>query len=935
MISLHAVLSVVWKGTRRMPVLGRSAEKELLTRVIEGVRTGRGGAAVVLGRVGIGKTALIDDVAGGFTDVTTVRVSQADFDVDSPYSGLRGVITPFSHVLGELPEPRSRAMRLALGLRAGGFADPFLLGQATLAVLRSVASERPLLCVVDDAHLLDPVSLRSLTFAGRRLSGERCALVFGARPVAGPPDWFDGLSALPLGPLGEEECLRLLTSVAGGIGNVATARVLAAAEGNPGAIVEYGRALTEWRGTDGLRVPDPLPITARTRAEYVRAKDDLSRAARWGVLVASAEPAGDVDLVVRAVRHLGVDPADVDLAVSGFFDLAGKVRFPHPLTRSIVYHSASSRERTLVHQALGAVVDTAVGPERRVWHRAAVLAEPDERIAAELAGAAASARARGGHAAESTFLTRAAELSPDDRSRAGRLVAAARAAQLSGDNELSIALLDRASAPRTSAYDSAYDRQDADRIRGAALTWSARASQAATLLGAAVEECRVRDEGLARRLWLQAVNAALLASREPGDPALDRLVAVARSMPSRAGRGRGTDEDVMHALAMRLSRGRVDTAGPLRRALLPDAAGETAQFGREPVLTTLLSLEIWDLAAGRRALARMAAACRRDGALTGLYATLVALAHQEALAGRFHVAGEHCREAREVAARLGIPANRAGLAALVPDALRGRARQVRATAFAMRDGLTAEGYGLGAATCVLALAMVDVAQGRYRRALVHARDVHELDPPGVGNLVLPYLVESAVRVGDRALAAAGLRRLEERVEAAGSFWGQGVLDRCRALVASGSAAEELFATAAGRLDPDSLPLEHARTHLIWGEWLRREGRGEDSIAHLRTAYRMFVSMDSLPLAQRCARESRAAGARTGEFGTWPSAGLTGQEKTIAELAARGMTNEAIASTLFVSVNTIAYHLKKIYRKLGVSSRRKLSVLLSLGVEPEA
>jgi DNA-binding CsgD family transcriptional regulator len=912
-----------------MPVLGRSAEKELLVRVIDGVRTGRGGAAVVVGCVGIGKTALLDDVTDGFADVVKVRVGRGDFDPGVPYSGLRGVITPLSHVLGELSEPRSRAMGVALGLREGGFADPFLLGQATLTVLRRAARERPLLCVVDDAHLLDPVSLRSLTFAGRRLSVDRCVLLFGARHVAGPPDWFEGMPTLRLSPLGEPECLRLLRSVAGDIGHVATARVLGAAEGNPRAIVEYGQALTRWRSTGSLRVPDPLPITARTRAEYLRTEDDLSPAARWGVLVASAEPAGDVDLVVRAVRHLGVDPADMDVEVSGFFDLAGRVRFPHPLTRSIVYHSASSQERRLVHQALGEVVDLAVGPERRVWHRAAVLAEPDEAVAAELVGAAASARARGGYAAESAFLTRAAELSPDGPARARRLVAAARAAQLSGDNELSIGLLDEASGPRTSAS----ARQDVDRVRGAALTWSARASRAATLLGAAVEEWRVRDDRLACQIWLQAINAALLASRGPGDPALDRLVAVARSMLSRAGHERGTDEDVMRALAARLSQGRVDTAGSLRRALLPAAESEASQFAREPVLTTLVSLEIWDLVAGRRALARMAAACRRDGALTGLYAALVALAHQEALAGRFHVADDHCREAGEVATRLGIPASRAGLAWLVPDALRGRGRHVRATAFAMRDELTAQGYGLGAATCLLALAMADVAQGRYRRALAHARDVFGLDPPGVGNLVLPYLVEAAVRTGDRGLAVAGLSRLEARVEAAGSSWGHAVLDRCRALVAAGSEAEALFATAAGRLDPDGLPLEYARTHLVWGEWLRREGRGEDAIAHLRTAHRMFTSMNSLPLAQRCARESRAAGARMAEFGTWPSAGLTGQEKMIAELAARGMTNEAIASALFVSVNTIAYHLKKIYRKLGVNSRRRLSMLLS--VESEA
>lgn len=912
-----------------MPFLGRSADKELLTRVIGGVRTGQGRAAVILGCVGIGKTALIDDVADGFADVAKVRISQADFDNNSPYSGLRSLITPFAHVLGELPEPQSRAMKFVLGPRADGAADPLLLGLATLAVLRRAASERPLIGIVDDAHLLDPDSLRSLTFAGRRLRGEKFTLVFGARDATRPPDWFDGMRALRLGPLGNEDCVRLLASIAGDIGHFAAARVLRAAEGNPRAIVEYGQALTEWPSTSDFGLLDPLPITARTRAQYVHGRDDLSPAARWCLLIASAEPAGDIDLVARAGRRLGVDAVEVDTEVSRFFDPAGKVLFPHPLTRSIIYHSASGAERRLVHQALSEVIGMAAGPERRVWHRAAVLAEPDERVAVELVDAAAQARSRGGYVVESKFLTRAAELSADSQSQARRLLAAARAAQLSGDNELSVVLLDRVRRPGMSAY----SRQDADRIRGATLTWSTQASQAATLLAEVVEDCRVRDERLACQIWIQAVNAALLAGRGPRDPVLDRLVAAAQSMLRHPDHEYGADESVMRALTMRLCQGWHDTAESVRRALLSAAEGETSQIGREPVLTSLMSLEIWDLVVGRRALRRMAAVCRRDGALTGLYASLVALAHQEALAGRFHVADEHSREARDTATRLGIPADRSGLAGLVADALRGRAEQVRATASAMKSSFATEGYGLGAATCLLALAMVDVAQGRYRSALDHGMEVYELDPPGVGNLVLPYVVEAAVRVDDRDLAVAGLRRLEVRVEAAGSAWGHGVLDRCRALVASGSEAEALFATAAGRLGPDSQPLEYARTHLLWGEWLLREGRGDLSVAHLRIAWRMFVSMDSVLLAQRCATECQAAGAGIQEFGRWLSTGLTSQEKTIAEFAAQGMTNEAIAATLFVSANTIAYHLKKIYRKLGVDSRRKLSVLLSTVVEP--
>jgi DNA-binding CsgD family transcriptional regulator len=910
-----------------MPDLGRSTETEFLARMVDGARTGQGCAAVIVGCTGIGKTTMIDAVVDGIDDVTKARIGQDDFHVDSPYSGLRSLVMPFSHVLDELPEPHSRAMGLALGLRGDGVADSFLVGLATLAVLRRVATGRPLLCVVDDAHLLDPASLRSLTFAGRRLRAERVALVFATRPVAGSPDWFDGLPTLRLGPLGDRDCARLLTSIAPGIGYFATARVLRAAEGNPRAIVEYGQALVEWRSTGGLCVPDPLPITARTRAQRVRGGRDYSPAARWCLLIASAEPAADVDLVVRAIRHLGIDPVDVDTEVSRFFDLAGKVFFPHPIVPSIIYHSAPSHERRLAHEALAQVIDGVADPARRVWHRAAMLTEPDEGIAAELDDAAAQARSRGGHMAESTFLTRAVELSSDDRSRARRLVAAARAAQLAGDNELSVTLLDRASASHT--------RHDADRVRGAALTWSARASQAAALLGTAAEQWRARDERLACQLWIQAVNAALLSCRGPGDPLLDRLVATAQSMPPRADHEDGPDEWVMRALTTRLSLGRLDSAESLRRVLLSDADPEKSQIGREPILTNALSLEIWDLEAGRHALARTAAVCRRDGALTGLYASLVTLAYQESLAGRFHVAAEHSREAREVETVLGVPPNRAGLARLVPDALRGRAQHVRAMASAMGPGFTAAGYGAGVATCSLALAMVDVTQGRYREALDHAREVYELDPPGMGNLVLPYLVEAAVHVDDRELAVAALDRLDVRVEAAGSPWGNGVLDRCRALVAFGGEAEALFATAAGWLDPNGLPLEYARTHLIWGEWLRRDGRDDESIAHLRVAHRMFVSMDCPLSAQRCATGLRATGARVDEFGISPSAGLTSQERRIAELAARGMTNEAIASALFVSANTIAYHLKKVYRKLGVSSRRELSMPLSLAAEPQA
>jgi DNA-binding CsgD family transcriptional regulator len=216
---------------------------------------------------------------------------------------------------------------------------------------------------------------------------------------------------------------------------------------------------------------------------------------------------------------------------------------------------------------------------------------------------------------------------------------------------------------------------------------------------------------------------------------------------------------------------------------------------------------------------------------------------------------------------------------------------------------------------------------RYPEALASAQAA-TADPKdlGVGSWALPELVEAAVRSGQRELAAEGFDRLAELTQASGTDWALGLLARSSALLTTGPTAEAGYQEAIERLGRTRLRIDLARSHLVYGEWLRRAGRRQDARAQLRTAYDLLTTAGSEAFADRARHELAAAGEAVDERASRANDTLTPQEAHIAELAGSGLTNAQIGAQMFLSQHTVEWHLRKVFAKLGITSRRQLRPL---------
>jgi len=899
-------------------LLGRGGEEAVLERMLDTARDGHGAVLVVYGEPGVGKTALLERTVEAAEGFRVVRTAGVEGEIELDYAALQRLCSPLLEFIERLPGPQRDALGVAFGLGGGEAPTPFLVGLAVLGLLSEAAEQQPLLCLVDDAQWLDGASGGALAFVAQRLLAERIALAFATREMG---SGFTRFPQLHVDPLGRRDARALLESVlAARLDESVLERIVAETGGNPLALLELPRGLSPAQLAGGFGLPAALPLSTGIEQSFRRRLPRLPRDARRLLLLAAAEPLGDPALLWRSARQLRIpEKAAHTVESEGLLTLDGAVTFRHPLVRSAVYGSAEPNERREVHRALADATDPQTDPDRHAWHRAQAASVPDEQVAAQLERSAGRAQARGGLAAVAAFLERAAALTPEPKHRAKRLLAAAAAKRDAGDLEAALGLL---AGVEAGVLDE-LGRARVDLLRAQIAQEQRRAGDAGQLFLSAATRLEPLDPELARETYLEALGGAMTSDVEVvgGAPA---VAAAARAAPPGTVPLRAVDV-VLDAFAIRLTDGYAAAAATFARALelllATDIASEdgsrwlSVSSGRN---SNMVALEMWDDEALHRLAARRVQVARDRGALGHLPFALWFLARSQMLAGELTAAALVLDEARLIAEATG---NSAGLnTAMILAAWRGD----QTHASELIEASSEEAARRRWASNNYARAVLYNGLGRYDAARDAAWELFQPDPIGYGSWLLPELAEAASRTGDRALLEFTLEWLSERTGVISSGWASGIEARVRALLSEGEAAESQYRQSIEHLSGTRLRLELARTHLLFGEWLRRERRRLDARRHLRIALEAFTTMGAEAFAGRAERELLATGERARKRTVDTLDQLTPQETQIARLVANGQANREIAAQLFISPSTVEYHLHKVFRKLDVKSRTQLA-----------
>jgi DNA-binding CsgD family transcriptional regulator len=897
----------------------RHAECGTLDQLVDAVGAGESRALVVRGDPGAGKTALLEYLAGQASDsrCQVVRVAGVQSEMELAFAGLHQLCAPMLSHAGQLPVPQRDALLTALGVAAGPPPDRFLLGLAVLGLLSEVAGDRALMCLVDDAHWLDRASAQVLGFTARRLGADPVGLVFAARE---PGEELAGLAELEVAGLSDDDARTLLESaLAGPLDARVRDLIIAETRGNPLALLELPRGLTPAELAGGFGLPG-APLTGRIEDSFARQLEALPAETRTLVLLAAADPSGDRALIWRAAGRLGLPiQAAVPAAEAGLVEFGAQVRFRHPLARSAAYRLAPIQARQEMHAALAEVTDPAADPDRRAWHRAQAAPGPDEEVAAELERSAERAQARGGLAAAAAFLERAVVLTADPARRAERALAAARAHMHAGGFGNALDLLATAEAGVLDEFASAR----IDLLRGQIAFASSRGSDAPPLLLKAAKRLEPLNRDLARDTYLTAWMAATYAGHLAGAGHLLEVGRAAQALPPPE-QASGPLDLLLEGLALLVTEGPSAAAPSLRQAVSAFASADIPmsdrlQFGP---MAQGAAIALWNEEAQRAILIRQVQLARAVGALDQLPVDLVALAIDDAWRGDFAGASSLIAECDAVCAATG-GISVAPFAAMFLGGLRGHEAKITPLIQATLAAAEAAGQGGAVTGAQWAAAVLRNGLGRYADALTAAEKATQDATVFTSILVVPELVEAAARTGNTDMAAGALQRLAEATQPSGNDLALGVEARCRALLSDGEAAERRYREAIDRLGRTQLRPDLARAHLLYGEWLRRQNRRVDARQQLRTAYDMLTAIGMAAFAERARRELIATGEKVRIRTVDTSDELTAQEALIARLARDGLSNAEIGAQLFISTRTVEWHLRKVFAKLGVSSRRHL------------
>lgn len=913
---------------------GRFRERGILDGLVTRVRHGESGVLVLRGEAGMGKTELLRYCGRQASGCRVVQIAGVESELELPLARVHELCDPVLEGSRKLPEPQQQALGVAFGLTEGRAPDRLIVALAVLSLLAEAAAERPLVCLVDDAQWLDDASSQVLGFVSRRLVRDSVLLVFAVRGKV-DSSVLAGLPSLVVDGMVDDDARELLTAaVPGHLDPRVRDRLVAETRGNPLALLELSRSFTAAELAGGY-LSRPESVSDDLHQHYVSRVRALPASTRRFVLLASADPTGDATLFWRAALRLGLAPEEAaTVATEGLLEIGPRVRFRHPLVRSAAYAAARPEDRRTIHRALAAATDATADPDRRIWHLAAAADGPDESIAQDLERSASRARDRAGLSAAAAFLERATALSADPVRRRDRALAAARADLHAGALGPARKVLARADAEARTTAANDLDQALVERFRAQVEWASSPGSRAPGRLLQAAARLASLDVRLARDTYLDAIYAGMVAGRlaHPGAGLLE-VCRAARSAPRPPGVPRPWDF-LLDGLATMVIDGRDAAASDLRRGiegfLRQDVAlDDWLQWG---VVATTAPMVLWDFDRWEALSARHVELARSSSALAPLARALNAHRVLTVLRGDLGAAASQGVEERAMKELTGT--RRTSYGDLLLAAYRGRPVEAAALLLPGVDDALARGEGRGVQVAGWATSVLANGLGWYARAADAAEDVAEEAGSPVTPWVLIELVEAAVRTGRSRLA----REAFDELSGTGvppTDWGGGVVARSQALLNQGQAAEHCYAEAVTALSRTPLRIELARARLLYGEWLSRESRRSDARLHLHGALELFTSCGAEAFAERARRELASTGERVRPRVN-PGKELTQQEEHIAQLAREGHTNLEIGAELFLSARTVEWHLRKVFTKLRVTSRKDLDDALaprrSAGVE---
>ncbi|HSE80911.1 MAG TPA: AAA family ATPase [Gaiellaceae bacterium] len=904
---------------------GRDAERAEIGRLLKAARNSTSGALVIYGEPGIGKTALLEDARDRAGDMHVLTARGIASEAELPFAALDQLVRPALGYLDRLPGPQAAALGGALGLKEGAGEERFLVYAACLSLLSELADRRPVLCLVDDAHWLDRVSADALLFVARRLGAEGIVMLFAARE--GEVRGFDAedLPSLLVERLDPEASATLLGRVAGSVAPSVRERLIEQTQGNALALVELPLALSDGQLAGEEPLPEALPLTTHLESIFLERVRRLPSEAQRVLLIASADDLEDGRLVARAAEVLGADSRALDLAEqAGLVSVhRNRLEFRHPLVRSAVYEAATANERRAAHRALAeALAGADEHADRRAWHLAASVLEPDEDVVRALEEAGARAEERAGYAAAARAFARAAELSSDEHDRGRRLARATRAASTAGADEYAVEL----AAEADPLVGDTLLRAELELAVGVAELRCGHPLDGFSKLTDAAREVAEHDAAKAVELLIWANAAASIS----GDPSARAEVSGLAADVASAG---GDDElmSVARALAAFARVRGGDTSSDGAQLEEAFAQASTSDDAQHVYAVSVAALFVGDNQRFATLINRATSLARARGQLGILAEALSMSAAQHYLAQRFEEAALVAREALQFARQLGAVNSAAtplGLLAFAA-AIRGDDEEARRRSGEMLELAAAHGLTARATYAMYVLAMLELGHGRWNEALEHFRVVS--DPrPDVGDAFLakgatPDAIEAAVRAGHMEEARDALSEFEEWAPDSGYPWVQPRLSACRALLSDGEQATAHFEEAV-RLGAGGGPFDCARIQLLYGEHLRRERRRVDARVQLRASLDAFERFRAEPWAERARVELRASGETARKRDPSTADQLTPQELQIARLVAEGLSNKEVAAQLFLSPRTIEHHLRHVFAKLGIKSRTQLARL---------
>ncbi|MBR7830822.1 AAA family ATPase [Actinospica sp. MGRD01-02] len=930
---------------------GRDAELGALRGLLAAARAGQGGSLVLSGQPGIGKSALLEAACPNSDGLRVLRATGYPAESQLPYAGLHLLLHPVLDRLDVLPAPQRDALATAFGLSAKESAEPadqLLISLALLTLLSELAdTATPMLCLVDDAHWFDQLSLSALIFAARRLGTENVAIVMSARQGCALLE-RSGLPGLEVKGLPDAAAQEVIALRADRPSPAARAWILAQAHGNPLALLE----LPAVSALDSHGDAQPVPELPERLVEAFRAQiESLPRETLSLLKLAALADGPEVDALLRAAPLFGVPAEAIGPAErSGVLQVnQGTFGFRHPLLRSALVAATPVPRRLAAHRAYAGALTGPEEADRRIWHEAAAATGPDERLAAELERTAERAGRRGGRPAAIGAYERAAVLSPSPGDRLRRWILAAEAATDHGDAERAERCAGNAELVRAelAAAGQSLDAQ----------TWMRLVIACATArfeLGELREAYRIAYAGaqeLGRNggpleagtlLCLTVDLAWFLGDREVSAYS-DLFTSLSGVSPEHPVYLVCLYVETAIMLSLRSDLG----FRPADLAVVIDRVRSSGLYAAGPVITlgSLAPIMAQDEAA-LELFATLLAECREHGRMAWYSASLGALARVQAHLGRLGEARTCAEEALAIAEAAGQTQWESQVSGLLAYLAASAGDEERCREYARRalTDLAPTVMSLGESWGRWALGLLDLGLGRPAAALEHLRALE--NGPAVHQLAaaraLPDLLEAAVRAGDRELAELALGRLTSWAAGVKQNAADALVLRGEALLAEDDESAGRAFTAALRLYVKSdRPFDRARTQLLWGERLRRERRRTEARAPLSAALETFERLGASPWAERARQELAASGAggepprtradavvtRTNSPAQAALAVLTSQEAQIVRLAAQGLSNRDIAAQLVLSPRTVGHHLYKAYPKLGVVSRGELPALL--------